>query len=143
MVRFYILYPDDLALTPGHGHRINLNNQSVVVKIVYGTTSVLLAGDAEEDVERQLIRRYGGFLESDVLKAGHHGSSTSSSMEFLEEVRPRFALVSVGFQNKFQHPSPEVLCRYTEMGSRYFRTDEGGAVVLQSDGTRWEVVGWR
>ncbi len=142
-VRVYILYPDDGIRASVAGRGVNLNNQSVVLKVVYGKSSILLVGDAEEDVEQRLIRRYGSFLRSDILKAGHHGSNTSSSQAFLEGVQPSVALVSVGINNKFQHPSPDVLRRYTLKGCRYFRTDEGGAVVFESDGDRWEVVDWK
>jgi competence protein ComEC len=121
----------------------NLNNRSIVLKVVYGGTSFLLPGDAETEVEDDVLRRFGPILSSDVLKAGHHGSNTSSSVAFLERVRPAIALVSVGRYNKFGHPSPIVLSRFNQMGVQVERTDYDGAAVVRSDGARCEVVEWR
>ncbi len=121
----------------------NPNNRSVVLKIVYGETSVLFTGDAEAAVERQLTHRYGEFLQSDILKISHHGSITSSSAEFVSVVSPSVALISVGFRNKFHHPSAIVLRRLDERGCRYHRSDEGGAVIMASDGKMWKAVEWK
>jgi competence protein ComEC len=121
----------------------NLNNRSIVLKVVYGKTSFLLQGDAETEVEDDLLHRYGPILPSDVLKAGHHGSITSSSIAFLKRVRPAIALISVGMNNKFGHPSPVVLSRFREMGVRIERTDEEGAAMVRSDGEGCTIVDWR
>ena len=137
-VRIYAVHPfmpSDAAT--------NLNNESLVLKIVYGKTSLLLAGDSELPAEAKMIRRYGGFLSSELLKAGHHGSKTSSSEDFLRVVRPRWAVVSVGARNKFHHPSLQVLERIRSFGCKVFRTDETGAVMFESDGNRWNEVDWR
>jgi competence protein ComEC len=143
LVRLYVVYPNGESLQSLNGHHVNLNNQSVVVKMIYGKSSILLTGDAEEEVEHLLVRRYGDFLRSDLLKAGHHGSITSSTQELLDEIRPYSAMISVGVKNKFQHPSPVVLRRFEAMGCRYYRTDQGGAIVLESDGNGWKVVNWK
>ncbi len=121
----------------------NLNNQSVVLKIVYGETSMLLAGDSELPAEEKISRRYGSFLSSGLLKAGHHGSRTSSGPAFLHYVGPRTALVSVGTKNKFHHPSPEVMQRMQSMNVAVMRTDREGAVIFQSDGKQWHRILWR
>lgn len=121
----------------------NLNNRSIVLKIVYGKTSFMLQGDAETEVEDDLLRRFGPLLASDVLKVGHHGSISSSSIPFLDRVRPAFAVISVGRNNKFGHPSPIVLSRFHQMGVQVERTDYDGAAVVRSDGERCEVVEWR
>ncbi len=141
-MRLYVLHPVARYVHLQAGERMNLNNSSVVIKLVFGGTSMLLMGDAEEEVEQQLCERYGDFLRADILKAGHHGSSTSSSARFLEMVHPSSTLISVGTNNKFGHPSPAVLQRYAMMGIRYERTDLEGAVVVESDGERWERVRW-
>lgn len=140
-VRIYVLHPPDSYLDTARG--ANFNNQSLVLKLIYGRSSILLSGDAEREVEERLGSRYGGLLRSDILKAGHHGSVTSSTPEYLSLVRPGISLVSVGVRNKFHHPSPLVIRRLSDLGSRVYRTDQSGAIVLTSDGEKWSVVEWR
>jgi len=123
--------------------RVNLNNESLVLKICYGKTSLLLSGDAEREAEGVMSRQYRSFLKSDVLKVGHHGSKTSSSDIYLHYVQPQFAIISVGEKNKFKHPSPATVERLQNMGASVLRTDRLGAVVMESDGERWSVVDWR
>jgi competence protein ComEC len=143
-VRLYTLHPIDSFLdvdsTDGYDH---LNNTSVVFKLVYGTTSFLFAGDAEIPVEEHLDSVYQSFLKSDVLKGGHHGSSTSSSAEFLANVAPKEVIVSVGKFNKFRHPSPKVIRRFKDLGIHIHRTDEEGAIIFESDGRSIFRVNWR
>ncbi len=143
-VRLYTLHPIDSFLdvdsTDGYDH---LNNTSVVFKLVYGTTSFLFAGDAELPVEVHLDSVYHSFLKSDVLKVGHHGSSTSSSAEFLANVAPKEVIVSVGKFNKFRHPSPKVIQRFEHLGIKIHRTDEEGAIIFESDGSSISRVNWR
>src|SRR5208283_769468 len=110
---------------------------------VYGTTSFLFAGDAELPVEEHLDSVYQSFLKSDVLKAGHHGSSTSSSAEFLANVSPKEVIISVGKFNKFRHPSRKVIQRYKDLGIKIHRTDEEGAIIFESDGSSISRVNWR
>lgn len=136
--RIYVLHP----LFPVDS-TANLNNTSVVLKLLYGQTSFLLPGDAEEEAERKIVKRYGPLLGSDVLKAGHHGSITSSSSEFLGRVRPRFAIISVGRNNKFRHPSQVVIERMQRISTGTIRTDQEAAVVLQSDGYEVKRSHWR
>ncbi|MBI3110402.1 MAG: DNA internalization-related competence protein ComEC/Rec2 [Ignavibacteriales bacterium] len=136
--RIYVLHPVMLYDREG-----NLNNHSLVLKIVYGRTSMLLTGDAEVEAEGKILARYGPFLDSDVLKAGHHGSVTSSSEEFINGVSPASVLVSVGKNNKFKHPSPLVMERYRSKGVEVLRTDLEGAIVLESNGERFERAHWR
>ncbi|HEX9656864.1 MAG TPA: DNA internalization-related competence protein ComEC/Rec2 [Bacteroidota bacterium] len=121
----------------------NLNNFSVVLKIQYGKTSFLLTGDAEEEVEEHLVHAYGRFLSSSVLKVGHHGSATSSTSHFMKEVKPSLAMISVGRNNKFGHPSNEVLTRFASDGIPVVRTDNDGAIIVESDGTSIRQVAWR
>ena len=77
--------------------------------------------------------------QSTVLKAGHHGSDTSSSQEFLEAVRPKFGIFCAGTDNSFGHPKPEIVKRFRQMGIKTYRTDEDGAVVFYTDGERLRV----
>ncbi len=137
-LRAYVLFPQPLR-----DHARNANNMSLVLKLQYGAVAWLFPGDAEDDVEELLASRYGSFLRSNVLKVGHHGSSTSSSPVFLEAVRPEIALISVGYRNKFNHPSAAVLEALERRGAVLRRTDREGGLQLSSDGriVRW--VRWR
>ncbi|HKI79211.1 MAG TPA: DNA internalization-related competence protein ComEC/Rec2 [Ignavibacteriaceae bacterium] len=119
------------------------NNKSSVLKIVYGDAEFLFTGDLEKRGEIIYVSEYGKFLDSDVLKVGHHGSKTSSSDEFLNLVTPEISLISDGIKNKFHHPSPVVVERLSEYGSEIYRTDLLGAVILQSDGKIIKKVNWR
>ncbi|MBU1298987.1 MAG: DNA internalization-related competence protein ComEC/Rec2 [Bacteroidetes bacterium] len=121
----------------------DLNNQSIVTKITYGRTSLLLTGDAEIKSETEIVSRYGDFLQADILKIGHHGSKTSTGESFLENINPEQAVISVGYLNKFNHPSGEVLERLRDQGINIYRTDLSGAVVFESDGYEWKQVEWR
>ncbi|MGA9119591.1 MAG: DNA internalization-related competence protein ComEC/Rec2 [Bacteroidota bacterium] len=128
--RVYVLYP-----VPGGALGQSGGNESIVLKVAYGNISFLLTGDAETGQEQLLAGRYGEFLQALLMKAGHHGSRTSSSEEFVELVRPCFAAVSVGEHNKFRHPSPSVLRRFASQNVEVSRTDEEGAVIFETDGS--------
>ncbi len=116
------------------------NLASVVVAVEFGSVRWLLTGDAEVEEEEWLIKRWGDALQSSVLKSGHHGSKTSSSAPFLDVVRPVVALISVGADNTYGHPSPSVMEEYARRGIRAFRTDRDGALVVRTDGVHQEVV---
>ena len=131
------------CLSPASASDPNLNNRSIVLKIVYGQTSVLLTGDAENEAEEHLSGKYGRFLDSDILKAGHHGSATSSSLPFLDSITPNFAIISVGRRNKFGHPSANVVQEMERRGVQVFRTDREGAIIFESDGGVWKKCRWR
>ncbi len=143
-VRVYILAPGDAYVRrdSADGH-LNLNNSSVVLRILYGSTSILLAGDAEREVEERIVHQYGDGFCSTLLKLAHHGSSTGSSESFLAAVRPAVGVISVGRNNTFRHPSASVLRRCEEMGIPLLRTDEEGALMFESDGTMLRAVDWR
>ena len=107
------------------------DDESLVLRMQYGETAALLVGDSHKRIEKFLINENP---QADLLKVGHHGSATSSSAEFLEAVKPRFAVVSVGFYNSFNHPRPEVMRRYADAHVQTFRTDLAGAVSFFLDG---------
>ena len=113
-----------------------VNNYSVVIRADYGETSVLFTGDAEVDSEEEMLARYRlkGTLDCDLLKSGHHGSTTSSSQEFLNAVTPTYAVISVGEGNTYDHPKQEILTRYEAMGMKVYRTDKEGSIVFISTG---------
>jgi competence protein ComEC len=96
-------------------------------------------GDAERDEERWLLARDSLTLRADVLKVAHHGSSTSSTEDFLRAVRPAVALVSVGAGNTYGHPSANVMTSLAERGALVLRTDRHGSIVVRSDGGSIEV----
>ncbi len=116
-----------------------VNNQSLVLRLRYGATSLLLTGDLEDDGERRLTDDQLGWDEQTVLKVGHHGSRSSTGDQLLSVVCPDLAVISVGEGNSFGHPSAETLTRLESAGSRVLRTDRHGAVTFVSDGTGWRV----
>ena len=118
------------------------NDYSIVMRMVYGETSFMFTGDATESVEKDVIEKWGeDALECDVLKVGHHGSSTSSCKAFLEAVDPSLAVISCGEDNSYGHPTEKVLTRLAENTSAtILRTDEIGTVIITSDGTTISLV---
>ncbi len=135
-VRAYVLGPEGGAGAESD----DLNNRSVVLMLRYGRTSVLFPGDAEEASEESIVSRYGAFIDADILKAGHHGSKTSSTADFVGVVSPAWTVISAGEGNSFGHPSPVILGRLAGLGSLIHRTDLEGAAVFESDGTAWRRV---
>ena len=112
------------------------NLASTIVLVRVGAVRILLVGDAERPEEDWLVARYGDSLRADVLKVGHHGSSTSSGGAFLDAVRPRLALVSVGLGNSYGHPSADVMATLAARGAQVLRTDRLGTIVVRTDGRR-------
>ncbi len=108
------------------------NNDSMVLQVSYGATSVLLEGDAEKAVERRIAALH--HPQADLLKVGHHGSSTSTTSEILQSVKPSFAVISVGFRTSFGLPKADVLQRLQNSGTHVYRTDLNGAVTFYLDG---------
>jgi competence protein ComEC len=111
------------------------NNGSVVLKLTYGSISFLLPGDIGAETERRLVES-GVALRSTILKSPHHGSRSSSSERFLDAVSPGFVVISVGRDNRYGLPDPEVVARYARRGLRILRTDRDGAVEISTDGVR-------
>ncbi len=111
----------------------NCNNYSVVIKADYGENSFLFTGDAEKLVEDEILESNYN-IKADVLKVGHHGSSTSSSEKFLNKVSPKYAVISCGVNNEYGHPHKETLEKLKERNIKTYRTDLEGTVVAQSDG---------
>lgn len=105
----------------------NENNNSLVLKLVFGGDTYLLSGDIEAGIEQEIIERYRG--EVDVLKVPHHGSDTSSTASFLAWASPKVSIISVG-QNNYGHPSPSVLSRYEAIPTQLFQTDSEGTITI-------------
>lgn len=118
---------------------IESNDSSIVVLLVYGSTTVLFTGDASRDVEQQLVAHYGELLDADVLVVGHHGSNTSSDVDFLSVVDPHYGVISVGENNWYGHPHRDVLNRLHDQSIQILRTDQLGTIYLQTDGTNIEI----
>lgn len=120
---------------------INLNNMSAVVALTYDTITFIFAGDAESEAEAAMVRRSSLQLpDCDVLKVAHHGSSTSTTTEFLEAVSPEIAVISVGAGNSYEHPAQSTLDRLTARGAEVYRTDQHGTVTITTDGTTLDVT---
>jgi competence protein ComEC len=130
-VRVELLWPDGAALDDAR----EANDISAVVLIRFGEFAALLPGDVPEAVERLLVERHGPDLRARILKAGHHGSRTSTSEVFLSAVRPELVVVSAGRRNRYGHPAREVLQRVDAAGSALARTDLEGTVVIRADRT--------
>lgn len=111
----------------------DFNNNSIVLKVNAGETAFLFTGDAEETAEKDILQA-GYDLQADVLKVGHHGSSTSSSQAFLQAVKPKYAVISVGVGNSYHHPEEEALQRLQSIGAEIYRTDLQGNIVCTTDG---------
>lgn len=135
-VTLTVLAPDSADIANAH----DANAASVVLMAEYRGARVLLTGDAEREVEAALVQRLGDRLGADVLKAGHHGSATSSTGPFLDAVSPRVALVSVGAGNRYGHPSEDVVRALQQHGAQVLRSDDGGSVVVSLDGSERMVV---
>lgn len=131
--RLNLLHPIDAASTNLMDG--NKNADSLVIKLSYGEVDILFTGDIETEGEKLLITSQQD-LRSEILKVPHHGSDTSSSAQFIDAVRPRFAIYSLGQRNQFQLPHREVVERYKERNCKQLRTDQLGAITVKSDGKR-------
>lgn len=118
--------------------KVEVNDHSVVLLVTYGQTETLLAGDLTEAGEKELLK-LKIVPDVDILKAGHHGSKTSTSVEWLGIIKPELVLISVSKNNRYGHPNEAVIKRIKSLGSRVLRTDELGSLVLVTDGIRiWQ-----
>lgn len=122
------------VFSPNKDFYDNLNNYSPVIKIQYGNTSFLFTGDAEKEVEKEILNNNED-ISADVLKVGHHGSSTSTSKDFLKKVNPSIAVISVGKDNIYNHPDAVTTKLLDENSIKTYRTDKDGTIVICSDGS--------
>jgi competence protein ComEC len=135
-IAFDMLHPTAASYADA---RLKTNARSCTLRISNGHRTLLLAGDIEAAQEAALLGRARDRLRADVLLAPHHGSGTSSTLAFLQAVRPEVAIFQVGYRNRYHHPKPEVYARYGTLGVERLRTDEAGALTFDF-GTD---VGWR
>lgn len=122
-------------LSPKNSNYSELNNYSVVIKIVFGNTSFLFMGDAEKVVENEILSE----VSADVVKVGHHGSDTSSSRDFVESVGAKYAVIMSGVDNQYDLPSDEVVSRWENSGAKVYNTSVNGNIVMVSDGNNISV----
>jgi len=125
-VQFHVLHP-------ARDTMFSDNNASCVLRIVSPHGSVLIPGDIEADAEATLVQRDGAYLGSDVLVVPHHGSRSSSTDGFLDAVRPKLAVVSTGYRNRYGHPHSEIVDRYKVRGISLHNTVTSGAVMIKLD----------
>lgn len=121
------------VLAPESERYEDLNNYSIVLRVSYGDTAFLLAGDAEAVSEEEMLGG-GRELSATVLKLGHHGSDSSSTAAFLRRVAPQYAVISVGRENTYGHPARSTMLRLKDLGVPVYRTDQNGTMVATSDG---------
>lgn len=126
------------VLAPGNTYYEDLNNYSIVIKLMYNNCKFLFMGDAQSESENQMLLQNFD-LSCNVIKVGHHGSKTASSANFLKETGPNIAIISCDKENDFGHPHKVVLERYKALGCKVYRTDLNGDIVLTADGTTIKV----
>lgn len=126
-------------LAPFNTDEDDENNNSIVLYITFGKMSYLAMGDAEKKEEKDIEDNYPE-LSASVIKIGHHGSSTSSSGTFINYVSPSTAVISVGANNQYSHPSKETLDTLDKYGVHYYRTDECGEIIIRSDGSSYTIA---
>lgn len=126
-------------VSPAKGTNDDTNNESVVIFLDYFDAEFLFTGDMEEDAE-EVVLESGYYIDADILKIAHHGSSTGTSKVFLNEVSPEYVVISCGEDNEYGHPHKETLSLLSEYGLKPLRTDLLGDIIFLSDGYNIEVV---
>ena len=132
-----IINEDNLKIffiSPLKANYQELNHYSAVVKLEYHNSSFLFTGDAEVINEEDILEEYKEISKSNLLKVGHHGSISSTSNQFLNNVDPEYAIISVGKDNSYGHPSPVIIKRLNNKGIKIYRTDQQGTIIASSDG---------
>lgn len=122
-------------LAPNNSTYTELNNYSVVTKITYGTTKFLFMGDSEKLIEKEIKEN----VTADVIKIGHHGSNTSSSIDFIKKVNAKYGIISVGLNNKYNLPKEETITNWENSGTKIYLTSTNGTIRASSDGTNIKI----
>ena len=138
---FEVLGPSAELVQAGSvkGYKHDPNNESVVGRLVFGSFTMMFTGDAEKKEEQAILFKAGDRVQSKVLKAGHHGSKTSSSADFLRAVQPKAALISCGVNNDYGHPHKETMKKYHALKLDIYTTAENGTITVTSDGKDWHI----
>lgn len=129
----YTLGECEIATYAPHEDYSGLNNYSMLIKLCHGENSFLITGDCEKEEEKEYLQRRID-ISADVLKAAHHGSSTSSTSQWLAEVLPQYTVISCGADNKYGHPDDETYSRICKYSPKVYITAEDGSVIFYSDG---------
>lgn len=116
----------------------NVNNDSVGIKLVHGNDKFILAGDAEEPVEKEILN-YNIDISADLYKVSHHGSNTASSEAFVDAINPEYAVISCAKNNDYGHPHEEILQLFKDRGIKVYGTYDGGTIVVTSTGNGLEI----
>ena len=130
---FYVLWPTNTNMISDNA----INNNSLVCKLIYKNFSMLFTGDIEDIAEKAILSKYVNkqeLLKADILKVAHHGSKTSSIKEFINTVSPKYAVIGVGKDNKFGHPSENTLKTLENRQVKIYRTDISGEIMIIIDG---------
>ncbi|MCI8575885.1 MAG: MBL fold metallo-hydrolase [Bacilli bacterium] len=133
-----ILDDEDLKikfLSPKETNYQELNNYSAVLKITFQNHSFLFMGDAEKLIEDEITVD----VKADIIKVGHHGSNTSSSIEFVNRVHPTYAIISVGAKNQYNHPHEQIIKRWQQIGAQVLETDKSGTIIAKSNGNNLQI----
>lgn len=117
----------------------DLNNYSICLRVQFYDTVMLFMGDAEDISEKDIMNYSNAELDADILKVGHHGSRDSSIQKFLDKVTPKTAIISCGKDNDYGHPHSEAIERFNKMGTKIYRTDEFGTIVITCDNTGYTI----
>ena len=123
-----------IAYSPMKDSYDDFNDYSPIMKLTYGNKSFIFTGDAEKAVEEEVVKKYSTELNADVIKFGHHGSSTSSTKDFIEAISPQYGIISCGVDNSYGHPHREIVDIINTMGIEAYRTDTQGQITITSDG---------
>lgn len=138
-IYFDVLWPNKKNMISKNA----INNNSIVCKLVYKDFSMLFTGDIEEVAEKAILLEYGkigaNILNSTILKVAHHGSKTSSTIEFINAVNPKYALIGVGKNNKFGHPSNLTVSNLQSMNVQIYRTDQMGEIMIKTNGEKCKI----
>ena len=138
---FYVLWPTSANMISDNA----INNNSLVCKLIYKNFSMLFTGDIEEIAEKAILSKYVNkqeLLKADILKVAHHGSKTSSIKEFINAVSPKYAVIGVGKDNKFGHPSEKTLETLNDKNVKIYRTDISGEIMIITDGNKVRIEGF-
>ncbi len=123
-----VLFPDRNV------DQVSSNTGSIVMKLIYGDTSVILQGDSVSNIEQYLLELDGNYLKSDILKVGHHGSRTSTIEEYVAKVSPKWAVISSGIENSYGHPHKETIATLKKLNIFTYNTCNNGSIFFESDG---------
>lgn len=140
-VKFTVLSPTKATVKEGQqqGYKHDPNNESVVGRLTYGDFSMLFTGDAEKDTEAAILKKHANDIKSTILKSPHHGSHTSSSVNYLKAVAPEAALISCGINNDYGHPHKETMQAYKKMNIKIYETDKNGTITVTTNGKTYEI----